>query len=96
MYNDKELEILKVDTEAIKIRLTSEPYVVYNSFGYKPAIDVWHIKKKRAYRLYLSARSLATQLEEIRTTNELSYFVGIELWINKASDKRNSPYILSE
>lgn len=96
MFIDDDAEILKVDTEAIRIRLTSEPYVVYNSFGYQPAIDVWHIKKRRTYRLYLSARSLSSQLERIRDANNLARFTGIEFWINKVSDQRTAPYILSE
>ena len=96
MFIEDEVEILKVDTEAVRIRLMSEPYVVCNSFGYQPAIDIWHIKKKRAYRLYLSARSLATQLEQIRSNNGLTHFTGIEFWINKVSDQRTSPYVVSE
>ena len=96
MFVDKEAEILKIDREAIKIRLLGEPYVVYNSFGYQAAIDIWHIKKKRKFRLYLSAKSLASQLEEIRKANALENFTGIEFWINKGSEERTSAYVLSE
>lgn len=96
MFIDRELEVLRIDTEAIKIRLTSEPYVVYNSYGYQPAIDVWHVKKKRTYRLYLSARTLSAQLEKIRVNNNQKKFVGIEFWLNKASDDRKSAYVLNE
>ncbi len=74
----------------------SEPYVVYCSFGYQAAVDVWHVKKKRMMRLFLSARTLAKQLEEIRRFNELDAFSGIEFWINKESDERRSGYVLSE
>ena len=96
MFIEEDLEVLKVDTEIVKLRIFGEPYVVYTSFGYQAAIDVWHIKKKRKLRLYLSAKSLASQLEEIRRTNGLQAFTGIEFWIKKASSKRASPYVLSE
>ena len=96
MFVDKEAEVLKVDTEAIKIRLLGEPYVVYNSFGYQAAVDIWHIKKRRQFRLYLSAKSLSSQLEKIRNVNALDYFTGIEFWISKASNERSSAYALSE
>lgn len=96
MFVDKESEILKIDTEAIKIRLLGEPYVVYTSLGYQPAIDIWHVKKKRQFRLYLSAKSLSSQLEKIREANALDHFSGIEFWIYKSSSERASGYVLSE
>ena len=96
MFVDEELEALKVDTEAIKVQILGEPYVVCNSFGYQAAVDVWHVKKKRRLRLYLSAKSLSSQLEKVRNANALDHFTGIEFWISKASDKRASPYVLSE
>ena len=96
MFVDKDLDIIKIDTEAIRIRVSGEPYVVYSPFGYQAAVDIWHIKRKRKMRLYLSAKTLATQLESIRNSNDLEQFAGIEFWINKDSDKRNSGYVLSE
>lgn len=96
MFTDEDAEILKIDTEVIRIRFLGEPYVVFSSFGYQPAIDIWHVKKKRQFRLYLSARSLSSQLEKIRITNNLTHLIGIEVWINKVSDERKSPYALSE
>jgi len=96
MFNDEELETLKIDSEAIRIRLISEPYVVYSAYGYQAAIDVWHNKKQRRMRLFLSARTLSAQLEEIRNTNDMAEFSGIEFWIHKESDDRRSKYVLSE
>ena len=91
-----DLETLKVDSEAIKIRILSEPYVVYSQYGYQAAVDIMHIKKKRKMRLFLSAQTLATQLETIRCSNDLDHFLGIEFWVNKESDRRRSTYVLSE
>lgn len=96
MFVDDDLEVLKVDTEAVRIRLLGEPYVVYTTFGYQAAVDVWHVKRKRKMRLYLSAKTLATQIEKIRESNELDNFSGIEFWINKESNERRSKYVLSE
>jgi len=96
MFVDEEIEVLKIDTEAIKVRILGEPYVIFNTFGYQPAVDIWHVKKKRQFRLYLSAKSLSVQLEKIRNTNALERFTGMEFWISKASGERTAPYVLSE
>ena len=96
MLNEEELEQLKVNTEAVKIRLTSEPYVVYNQFGYAVAVDVWLLKKRRKARLFLGSRTLGRQLEGIRSDAQVENFTGLEFWISKASDERNSAYVLTE
>ena len=96
MLVNEAIDVLKVDAEAIRIRILSEPYVTYNAFGYQPAIDVLHLKKGRRMRLFLSAMTLGTQLESIRVENELTGLTGIEVWIQKESDRRQSRYILAE
>ena len=85
-----------MDTEAVRIRILSEPYVTYTNFGYQPAIDVLLLKKRRRLRLFLSAKTLGTQLESIRLENELQGLVGIEVWVQKESDDRRSRYVVSE
>ena len=96
MLVEDDVDVLKVSSEAIRIRLTSEPYVVFTAFGYQAAIDIWHTKKKRTMRLLLSARTLSMQLEAIRNSNSMSQFKGIEFWICKETDERRSPYKLTE
>lgn len=96
MFVEEELEPLKVNTEPVRLRIVSEPYVIFSPYGYQAAIDVWQIKKRRKKRLFLSARTLAVQLEAIRKENEMKNFSGIEFWINKESNSRKSPYVLVE
>lgn len=96
MVVDEPIEVLKVDTEAVRIRIISEPYVTYSAFGYQPAVDVFHLKKKRTMRLFVSAKTLGQQLEAIRVSNERESLSGIEVWIHKESNDRRSKYVLSE
>ena len=96
MLISESIEVLKLDTEAIRIRFLSEPYVTYTVHGYQPAADVLHLKKRRKLRLFLSAKTLGTQLESIRIEDKLDGLLGIEVWISKASDERRSPYVLAE
>ena len=96
MFIEEELEALKVDTEPVRLRIISEPYVIFTPFGYQAAIDVWQIKKKTKKRLFLSAKTLSLQLETIRKENKMNNFFGMEFWINKESASRKSPYVLAE
>lgn len=45
--------------------------------------------------MFISARSLATQLEILRDSNG-GVFMGLEFWIRKASYEKTSLYILEE
>ncbi|MGI9229282.1 MAG: hypothetical protein ACR2P9_05430 [Gammaproteobacteria bacterium] len=96
VFYDEEKEILKIGLEPVRIRVVSEPYVTYSPFGYAPVIDVWLVKKKREYRLYISAASLSSNLEKIRENTEFGKFTGLEFWIRKESSDRKSAYILEE
>ena len=96
MAAEQAVESLKVDTEAIRVRIVSEPYVTYTTFGYQPAVDVLHLKKRRQMRLFLSARTLGNQLEAIRIDNDLPGLTGIEVWIHKESSNRQSRYVVTE
>lgn len=90
------LAVLKLDTEAVRIRIVSEPHLVYNVFGYQPAIDVMHLKRHRRTRRFLSARSLGVKLNEIRVSNQIPGLSGIEVWVHKASNSRSARYVVSE
>ena len=88
-------DILKIDTEPVRVQILTEPYVVSNSFGYAPAINVWVKKRKREYVMYVSARSLAKGIEHIRQRND-GIFKGLEIWIKKESPEKTAKYVVDE
>lgn len=70
---------VKIDAEPILVQVLSEPYIIFASRGYQVIVPVL-IKKTRAIRaLYLSATSLAKQLEILRRENH-GQFTGLEFW----------------
>jgi hypothetical protein len=90
-----EKDTLKIDTEPVRVQVLSEPYVVFNRFGYAPVIDVWVKKRKREYIMYLSAKSLGQGIEAIRQSNQ-SGFKGLEFWIRKETAEKTSKYMIDE
>lgn len=86
---------LKVDIEPKKILFTSEPYVIYTPFGYQAVADILELKLRHEYILYLSARSLARQLEVLRNEHS-GQLKGLEVWIRKKSDDKKSEYIVED
>ena len=75
------------------LEVLSEPYVVYSARGYAPVIDVRVEAKKITQILYISARSLATALEDMRLDNN-GLCTGLRFEIRKSSDTRTATYEL--
>ena len=73
------------------LEILSEPYVVYNPRGYAPVVDVRVESKKIIQILYISARSLATELEDMRQDHG-GLFTGLKFDIRKASSARAATY----
>lgn len=90
-----EKDQLKIDMEPKKLLIISEPYVKFTARGYQAVIDVLDKKKKKEYFIYITARSIATPLEQLRLENN-GKATGVEFWIHKKSSERKSPYVLSE
>jgi hypothetical protein len=89
------MDQLKVDTEPKKLLVTGEAYVRFTRFGYQPALDVREKKSKRQYYMFVSARSLANPLEQLRSENN-GQFTGLEFWVWKKSGDRKAPYVVEE
>ena len=51
-------------------------------------------KKNRNYTMFISAKSLAQEIEKQREDND-GKIIGLEFWINKESDDRKSKYIIN-
>ena len=84
---------LKVGTEPILVRITTEPYVILTFKGYAPVVDVIDCKSSKEYVFFISSKSASEQLEQMRKNNG-DRFTGIEVWIRKESDDKMARYIL--
>lgn len=84
---------LKIDMQPRKLRIESEPYVVYVGRAYVPVIDVYDIKAKKEYYVIISAHSFSTKLKAWQDEND-GKLIHIEFWANKESDKKFSGYEL--
>ena len=85
------LPSLKVSTGWIELEIISEPNVVLTFKGYAPILRVRKSRTGVEYILYISAKSLAEPLEELRKNNG-GIFKGIQLRIRKESMEKMSKY----
>ena len=85
------LPSLKVGTGWIELEIVSEPDVVLTFKGYAPILRMSKSRTGVEYILYISAKSLAEPLEELRENNG-DIFKGIQLRIRKESMERTSKY----
>ena len=82
---------LKVNTEWIELEIISEPVVVLTFKGYTPILQVREIKTGSEYRFYISAKSLAESLEELRRNNG-GVFKGIQFCVRKEGTNQMAKY----
>lgn len=82
---------LKVNTEWIELEILSEPDVVIRFQRYTPYLRVKKIKTGAEYGFYISAKSLATPLEELRNNNN-GIFTGIRFSVRKESMEQTAQY----
>ena len=86
-----DLTSLKVGVGWIELDVVSEADVILNVRGYAPILRV---RKKRTgveYFLYISAKSLADPLEDLRQRNG-GLFKGLHIRVRKQSGDRMSKY----
>ena len=87
----KPLTFLKVGTEWIELEIISEADVALTAFGYAPFLKVKKITTDNEYGLYISAKSLAAPLENLRKDNG-GIFEGIQFCVRKEGTDQKSPY----
>ena len=88
MTSDRER--LKVTSKPLKLRVESEPYVVFLGRKFSTAIDVYDVKTRREYYLIIEAQSLSMPLKHlIDVEGGLRELV---IWINKESDDKRAKY----
>lgn len=88
-------EQLKIDIEPLRVLITSEPYVIYTVRGYQAVVDVFEKRKKREYYMFVTARSIADPIENLRVSNS-GRLTGIEVWIRKSGSEKTAKYIVEE
>jgi hypothetical protein len=84
---------LKVGIGWINVTVTGPVDVALTFKGYAPVLPVKVNKTGLDYLLYISARSLAEQLEPLRKKN-IGSFAGLTFSIRKESDDKYAAYEL--
>ena len=90
-----ELLQFRVNPSWRQIEIISEPYVILNSFGYIPAVEVKVENKNINQFMYINTKTLAEPLDKLRIQNN-NNFIGIKLKIRKASEERTAKYEIEE
>jgi hypothetical protein len=86
-------ERLIVSTNPVKLRIESNPYVIFLGRSFIPVVDVYDIRMKREYYLPIGAQSISLPMKNwFELEGQL---VNIEFWINKESELRTSKYEVS-
>ena len=85
---------IKIDMAPVKLRIESDPYVVFIGKTFVPVIDVYNIKTKREHFLIISPVSISGEIQAWMMANDGS-IVNLEFWINKVSDEKFSKYEIS-
>lgn len=83
---------LAVGVRQVAVEVTSEPYVVLGPYGYSPLVDVIAVETGKRHGLFVSAKSLATQLEELRPPG--GSLVGLRLSVCKEGSERTAGYLV--
>lgn len=82
---------LRVTTRWSKVEIISEEFVVYTTFGFVPTVLIKVDDKEIPRMLHIGAKSLASQLNEMRQDNKYR-FTGLKFEISKVSDDKRAPY----
>lgn len=88
---DKDVLQFRVSPKWRKLKIISEPYVILNNFGYQPAVDILVEDKSIKQFLYISPKSLAKPLDELKIKND-NKFTGIQIKIKKTSAEKTATY----
>src|SRR3989338_2377090 len=86
---------ISVTTEAVILKIVSEPTVFLTFRGYAPVVEV-HLDSEPAGEtnyLYIAAKSLSEPLDELRKKNG-GKFKGLHLRLRKESTDKFAPYIV--
>jgi hypothetical protein len=83
---------LKIDSRPRKLRIDSEPYVLFAHGKYIPILDVVDIKTRVGYYLIIDAQSLGITLRKLEQVE--GRLTDLLIWLNKESDEKYAKYQL--
>ena len=90
---NEDRERLIVSTNPVKLRIESNPYVIFLGRSFIPVVNVYDIKMKREYYLPIGAQSISLPMHSWLEQEE--QLTNIEFWVNKESELRTSKYEVS-
>ena len=82
---------LKITTKWTEIEILSEPKVLLTFRGYAPVLLVMVDGKKIPRSLFIQAKSIATQLEEMRVDNN-GKFTGLKFRLRKTGLEKTAGF----
>ena len=88
--NERKLDKVFIGTGWRELEIISEPFVVLVFKGYAPVVKVRDINFGQENILYISAKSIATKLEEF--LGEQRLFNGLRFKIRRESEDKMSKY----
>ena len=93
--HSKPTERIKIDsTKPVRMKITSEPYVMHTWMGYAAVVDVLVLpNKERQFFLFIGPKTLATPIEKLREANG-GQFIGIQFSVRRDYDAQRAPYIV--
>lgn len=87
----RELPTIKFGTGWVTLEIISEPTVLLTSRGYAPVVKARDTSTGLEYMVYISSRSFAERLEELRVPNQ-NKFAGLRIRVCKESSDPMSRY----
>ncbi len=86
---------ISVTTDAVIVKIISEPTVFLTFRGYAPVVEVRldGDSSGETHYLYIAAKSLSEPVEELRKKNG-GKFTGLHLRLRKESPDKFAPYIV--
>ena len=95
MEDNEKLEYLIISTEAIVVKIVSEPKVVMTYRGYAPVVEVQVEGEAHNRLMYINSKSVSTTLETLRVENG-GKFSNITIRIRKESNDKFAKYIIDK
>ena len=87
-----DLSRIKIDVEPMRLRIDSEPYVLFLGRQYVPVINVTELKRNNGGFLIIAPVSISVVLHQ--WAEDGGQLQGIEFWINKTGNEKFSTYEL--
>lgn len=89
------MDTLKAKPQTAKLIITSNPYVGFTPFGYQPFVNVKKIDNEEEYKINISPRSLANELNKLFEEND-NKWIDLQFSFAKESSDPKSKYVIEK